>query len=73
MANPLMLAAVVALGLLLLHVWQVPLLSGSLREFWTRNNANAQISKALFGLSFCACLLIVFVPPFGIRSVQGIF
>jgi hypothetical protein len=66
MANSSALAAIVAVGVVLLHLRQVPLLSGSLREFWARNDANARISKLLFGLRLCACFLVAFVPSLGI-------
>jgi hypothetical protein len=66
MANPLILAPVVAVFLVLIHLQQASMLSGSLREFWTRHDENARISKFLFALSFCACFIILVAPSFGI-------
>lgn len=65
MANPVALAVMVAVGLVLLHLQQVSLLSGSVSEFWMRQDAHARASKALFGLSLCCCVLIIFTPVFG--------
>jgi hypothetical protein len=72
MMTPWVLSALVAFAVLALHLQQVPLLSGSLREFWTRTDENAKISKVLFGLSLCACLLIVFLPVLGIFSAVAL-
>jgi hypothetical protein len=64
MSEPLF-AVLFATGLALLHLQQVNMLSGSLREYWTRTDAKGRTSKLFFALSLCSCLLIAFVPIIG--------
>ena len=54
------LALLLLLGLLALHLQQMPLLSGSVREFWTRSDHKANLSKLFFALClFFAALAAV--------------
>lgn len=62
----LLLAVAVAVGLILLHLRQVDMLSGSIGEYWKRTDTRARSSKLFFGLSLCSCTLILFWPIFGI-------
>jgi hypothetical protein len=62
----LLLAVTVVAGLVLLHLRQVDMLSGSIREYWKRTDTRARSSKLFFGLSICSCNLILFWPIFGI-------
>jgi hypothetical protein len=62
----LLLAVAVAVGLVLLHLRQVDMLSGSIGEYWKRTDTRARSSKIFFGLSVCSCTLILLWPTLGI-------
>jgi hypothetical protein len=64
MSDPVF-AAIVAVALVVFHLQQVDILSGSVEEFWTRADAMARASKLFFGLSLCSCFLIVVSPILG--------
>jgi hypothetical protein len=59
------LAIMLAVMLLLLHLQQVQMLSGSLGEFWRRRDETALLSKGFFALSLLSCLLVFASPLFG--------
>jgi uncharacterized membrane protein len=60
------LAIVLAVMLLLLHLQQVEMLSGSLGEFWRRRDETARLSKGFFALSLLSCLLVFISPLLGV-------
>jgi uncharacterized membrane protein len=59
-------AIVFAVVLLLLHLKQVNMLSGSIEEFWHRHDENARISKLFLALSLVSCLITLLSVPIGI-------
>ena len=63
------LAMILAAMLLLLHLQQVQMLSGSLGEFWRRRDEIARLSKACFVLSLLSCLLVFVSPLVGVACV----
>jgi len=63
------LAIVLAVMLVLLHLQQVQLLSGSIEEFWRRRDETALLSKAFFGLSLLSCLLVFLSSLVGVAFV----
>jgi hypothetical protein len=69
----LLLAIAVAVGLILLHLSQVNMLSGSIGEYWKRTDALARSSKLFFGLGLCSCALILVWPMFGIFCAVALF
>lgn len=56
------LVIMLAVVLVLLHLQQVEMLSGSVGEFWRGRDEAARLSKLFFALSLLSCLL-VFVSP----------
>jgi uncharacterized membrane protein len=59
------LAILLAVGLVILHLQQVNMLSGSIEEFWRRQDETARLSKLFFGLSLLSCFLILASPLLG--------
>jgi hypothetical protein len=60
------LAIILAVTVVVFHVQQLNLLSGSVEEFWRRHDENARISKVFFTLSLLSCFLVFVSPPFGV-------
>lgn len=59
--NELLLATLGITGLVLLHLWHVPLAAGmSLAKFWNSDSPILKISKVLFVLSLLSCFLIFY-------------
>jgi uncharacterized membrane protein len=54
-----------AVLLVLLHLQQVGMLSGSVGEFWRRRDEAARLSKLFFALSLLSCLLVFVFPLLG--------
>jgi uncharacterized membrane protein len=58
-------AIAIAVLLVVLHLQQVNMLSGSVGEFWRRRDEVAQLSKLFFALSLLSCLLVLVSPLLG--------
>lgn len=59
-------AVVLAVGLVVLHLRQVDMLSGSVSEYWKRTDSHARASKVFFALSLCSCGLALLWPTVGV-------
>ena len=60
------LAILLAVMLVLLHLQQVDMLSGSIGEFWRRRDETARLSKLFFALGLLSCLLVFVSPLLGV-------
>jgi hypothetical protein len=59
-------AITLAVMVVLLHLFQVDRLSGSVEEFWRRRDETARFSKLFFVFSSLSCLLVLISPLLGV-------
>lgn len=55
-------AVALAMGIVFLHLQQVNMLSGSIGEFWKRNDLRARQSKLFLLASLLSCLIALVYP-----------
>jgi ABC-type transport system involved in cytochrome c biogenesis permease component len=66
-------AITLAVMVVLLHLFQVDRLSGSVEEFWRRRDETARFSKLFFVLSLLSCLLVLISPLLGVACAVAFF